>query len=78
MIQKINLDPNPLDISTTARTVDPKAVTKPAIGNVSPKGMAFDAGRWLRDQLHLSEFDQRTFIHIQTKNKHPHSTKKHK
>jgi hypothetical protein len=29
-----------------------------------------------RDQLSASE--QRVFIHIQTKNKHPHSTKKHK
>ena len=78
MMQKINLDPNPLELSTIAHTVDPKPVTKPAVGNISPKGRAFDAGRWLRGQLNLSGFDQRTFIHIQTKNKHPHSTKKHK
>jgi hypothetical protein len=31
-----------------------------------------------RGCAHPAILDQRAFIHVQTKNKHPHSTKKHK
>jgi hypothetical protein len=31
-----------------------------------------------RERIQLSAADQRVFIRVQTKNKHPHSTKKHK
>ena len=57
-----------------------------ADGCIRPKVKAQDIGASLlkaigipgRGRFRLPVHDKRVFIHVQTKNKHPHSTKKHK
>jgi|GEM_PF-6372206 len=71
MDEKINLDP------------ELRTVIKPDNGHVVSKrtGIWNDAdlaGIRAREQAHPPVSDLRTVVRIQRKNKHPHSTKKHK
>ena len=74
MAEKINLDTLNTDLMT---------VIKPDNGHVIPK----TAGIWndenllkirTREHVQPSVSDLRMVVRIQRKNKHPHSTKKHK
>lgn len=56
--------------SLPARWMDSDLVRKLTNESISKKIRKFGVGN--------SPLDQRMFIHVQTKNKHPHSTKKHK
>lgn len=60
---------------------DLKVAITLSAGHVPPKfkGAGLGALKFCqRDHIQISASDQRVFIHVQTKNKHPHSTKKHK
>ena len=84
MTEKTSLPQNLTQLPV--RWTDLEAVTKRINGHVSPKfkGLGSDAtllrAMGIRGFKHVqpSVPDQRVFIHVQTKNKHPHSTKKHK
>ena len=79
MTEKTGLYPNltPYPVHRT----DLETVTKLINGHVPPKfkERGSDA-TGIRSAKHIqpSVPNKRVFIHIQTKNKHPHSTKKHK
>jgi hypothetical protein len=70
----------------TLHPIDLESVTKLINGHFPPKFKGLGVNAALlhvtrvrgRGRFQLSAPDQRVFIHIQTKNKHPHSTKKHK
>jgi hypothetical protein len=83
MNEKINLNPD-LDLASS-RWVNLEDVTKLVNGRISPKFNGSDAAGVLRamkisrlERIQHSVADLRTVVRIQRKNKHPHSTKKHK
>jgi hypothetical protein len=82
MTKEIDLDSTPLSTLRAERWIDLDAVTRLVGRNIPLKFKGFGTGASLlcssRERVHPSAPDQRAFIHIQTKNKHPHSTKKHK
>jgi hypothetical protein len=81
MPEKTNLRPNSSLLSV--RGLDLETVTKFVNGHLASKFKGLENATALlrirqREHVQSSVPDQRVFIHVQRKNKHPHSTKKHK